>query len=100
MRRIAIHRSLHRSDLIMGIERDLVFPIGIAAGVLIVSSGNRLWQMLIGFAILSVGFALARKANQKEPILSKILRQHIGHKNSTRPKRAQPPHKLCPVTMP
>ncbi|WP_211251923.1 VirB3 family type IV secretion system protein, partial [Desulfobacter vibrioformis] len=48
MRRIAIHRSLHRSDLIMGIERDLLFPIGIAAGVLIVSSGNRPWQILIG----------------------------------------------------
>ena len=35
MRRIAIHRSLHRADLIMGIERDLLFPIGIAAGVLL-----------------------------------------------------------------
>ena len=48
MRRISIHRSLHRADLIMGIERDLLFPIGIAAGVLIVSSGNRPWQILIG----------------------------------------------------
>ncbi len=62
--------------------------------MLIVSSGNRLWQMLIGFAILSVGFALARKANKKEPILSKILRQHIGHKKFYPAKESpQPPHK-------
>ena len=30
MRRIVIHRSLHRADLIMGIERDLLlamFPL-------------------------------------------------------------------------
>ena len=80
MRRIAIHRSLHRADLIMGIERDLLFPIGIAAGVLMVSSGNRPWQILIGLIILSGGFALARKANKKEPILSKVFRQHIRHK--------------------
>ena len=73
MRRIAIHRSLHRADLIMGIERDLLFPIGIVAGVLIVSSGNRPWQILIGLIILSGGFALARKANKKEPILSKVF---------------------------
>ncbi|WP_320041264.1 VirB3 family type IV secretion system protein [uncultured Desulfobacter sp.] len=80
MRRISIHRSLHRADLIMGIERDLLFPIGIAAGVLIVSSGNRPWQILIGLIILSAGFTLARKANKKEPILSKVFRQHIRHK--------------------
>ncbi|WP_287125656.1 VirB3 family type IV secretion system protein, partial [Desulfobacter sp.] len=94
MRRIAIHRSLHRSDLIMGIERDLLFPIGIAAGVLIVSSGNRPWQILIGLVILSGGFALARKANKKEPILSKVFRQHVQHKKFYPAKDSpQLPHK-------
>ena len=94
MRRISIHRSLHRADLIMGIERDLLFPIGIAAGVLIVSSGNRPWQILIGLIILSVGFALARKANKNEPILSKVFRQHVRHKKFYPAKDSpQLPHK-------
>ena len=80
MRRIAIHRSLHRPDLIMGIERDLLFPIGIAAGLLIVTSGNRPWQILIGLLICLVGFAYARKANKVEPILTKVFREHMRHK--------------------
>lgn len=79
-RRVAIHRSLHRADLIMGIERDLVFPIGLAAGLLIATSGSRPYQIFIGLLILAIGFALARKANKSEPILTKILRKHLNHK--------------------
>lgn len=79
-RRVAIHRSLHRADLIMGIERDLVFPIGMAAGLLITTSGNRPYQILLGLIVIAVGFALARKANKSEPILTKVFRKHFNHK--------------------
>jgi type IV secretion system protein VirB4 len=65
----------------MGIERDLLFPIGIAAGLLIVTSGNRPWQILLGLVILSIGFTFARKANKAEPILTKVFRKHMRHKN-------------------
>ena len=80
MRRIAIHRSLHRADLIMGIERDLLFPIGIAAGVLIVSSGNRPWQILIGLIILSGGVAL--RITSYNVCYTKLLR-NSAHDNKT-----------------
>lgn len=80
MRRISIHKSLHRPDLTMGIERDLIFPIGIAAGLLIVTSGNRPWQILIGLVLCLVGFSYARKINKAEPILTKVFRQYMRHK--------------------
>ena len=79
-RRITIFRSLHRANLIAGVERDLLFPVVIAGGLLIITaSGN--WAVL-AFAVILImsGLAAARMSGKADPIMTKVWRAHMNQK--------------------
>lgn len=76
LRRIPVHSSLHRADLVMGAERELALGSALAAllvgigGMSLVSAGTAIvfWLCVI--------WALRRMA-RADPMMSKVWLRHV-----------------------
>ncbi|SDP36058.1 VirB4 family type IV secretion/conjugal transfer ATPase [Desulforhopalus singaporensis] len=79
-RRITIFRSLHRANLIMGVERDLLFPIAIAGGLVIISSSGRWTTLLFAIILIMTGLYLARISGKADPIMTRVWKSHMKQK--------------------
>lgn len=76
LRRIPVHSSLHRANLVMGAERELV--LGSALAALLVGIG--------GLSLVSAGTAIVfwfcaiwalRRMARADPMMSKIWLRHV-----------------------
>jgi type IV secretion system protein TrbD len=77
-RRIPIHRSLNRPQMMLGGERELVLFSALLA-VLIVVSGMNLFSFLSGLALWSLAIAVLIRMGRVDPELSKVYQRHIRY---------------------
>lgn len=78
LRKVVLHRALHRPNLLMGGERELVLASLVIAGGLIISSLN-LPSVLIGIAIWTVAVVLLRQMAKADPYLSTVYRRSLRY---------------------
>jgi type IV secretion system protein TrbD len=78
-RRIPIHRSLNRPQMMLGGERELVLFSALLA-VLIVVSGMNLFSFLTGLALWSLAIAVLIRMGRVDPELSKVYQRHIRYR--------------------
>ncbi|SDP02118.1 VirB4 family type IV secretion/conjugal transfer ATPase [Desulforhopalus singaporensis] len=79
-RRISIFRSLHRANLIVGVERDLLFPIAIGGGLVIITSNGNWLKLLFATVAIIGALTLARMSGKADPIMTKVWKFHMKHK--------------------
>ncbi|NQY73241.1 MAG: VirB3 family type IV secretion system protein [Candidatus Margulisbacteria bacterium] len=79
IREIPIRRSLHRSNLLLGAERELVLLTGLMSFTLIFSSMS-VMVMVIGIGIWFAITAILRLMAKFDPVLSKIYIRHIKYR--------------------
>jgi type IV secretion system protein TrbD len=84
-RRIPIHRSLNRPQMMLGGERELVLFSALLA-VLIVVSGMNLFSFLTGLALWSLAIAVLIRMGRVDPELSKAYQRHIRYRPHYPPK--------------
>ncbi|HAA02064.1 MAG TPA: conjugal transfer protein TrbD [Syntrophobacteraceae bacterium] len=84
-RRIPIHRSLNRPQMMLGGERELVLFAALLA-VLIVVSGMNLFSFLTGLALWSLAIAVLIRMGRVDPELSKVYQRHIRYRAYYPPK--------------
>jgi type IV secretion system protein TrbD len=78
-RRIPIHRSLNRSHMMLGGERELVLFSGLLAA-LIVLSGMNLISFACGSAFWTLAMAVLIRMGRADPQLSKVYQRHVRYK--------------------
>lgn len=79
LRRVPIHRALHRPDLMGGCERELFLIVALCAAVLI---GVALtWVTTVVGLLMWFGcIAALRQMAKADPIMSKVYFKHIKYK--------------------
>jgi len=78
LRRTIVHRSLHRPNLLMGGERELVLTALIFAAMLIVVALN--WvAFLAGLTVYSVALYGLRLMAEADPMMSKVYQRHLRY---------------------
>ena len=76
---IPIHRALHRPNLILGGERELVlFTAILSAGVAV--SGLNLVSLAIGAAVWLATLALLQMMAKADPFMSRVYLRHIRYR--------------------
>lgn len=65
-----LHRSLTRSMLVLGGEREFVLMLGVLAGIFIFSLAQ-IWAAIAGVALWLVGMFFLVRAGRYDPQLSK-----------------------------
>jgi len=79
MRSIPIRRSLHRPDLLLGAEADLVFMSGLIS--MLVGISALAWlNVLAAIIFWSFSLYLFRLLAKKDPMMTKVFRRHINQK--------------------
>jgi type IV secretory pathway TrbD component len=78
-RRIPIHRSLNRPQMMLGGERELVLFSGLLAA-LIVLSGMNLFSFIGGAAFWTLAMAVLIRMGRADPQLSKVYQRHVRYK--------------------
>lgn len=79
-RRIPIHRSLNRPNLILGGERELVL-MTMLIGALIAFTASSWMQVGIGAAFWVFLHALLVEMAKHDPVMSKIYLRHVRYKS-------------------
>ena len=79
LRKIPIHRSLHRPNLLLGAERELILLTGLAAFTLVFVAMSPP-VMAIGAFVWGVGAGLLRVLAKKDPQMSKVYIRHIRYR--------------------
>ena len=75
MRSVPIHQSLHRHDLVLGGERDLVLYAGLfVTGMSLVATG-------LALAVWLSCLAALRRMAKADPMMSRIWVRHIRQQN-------------------
>ena len=76
---VPIHRALHRPNLILGGERELVLITAIlCAGVAF--SGLNVVAVVIGVGVWSIAIALLQWMAKADPYMSKVYLRHIRYR--------------------
>ncbi|MFM2287726.1 MAG: hypothetical protein RL684_869 [Pseudomonadota bacterium] len=78
LRRTILHRSLHRPNLLIGGERELVMFSMLISGGLIVSALN-LPALVVGLVIWIVMVALLRRMAKADPYMSTVYRRQLAY---------------------
>lgn len=78
LRKVVLHRALHRPNLLMGGERELVLATIVIAGGLIISALN-LPALVIGIAIWTAALVLLRTMAKADPCLSTVYRRSLRY---------------------
>jgi len=80
LRRVPIHASLSRPDLLFGCERQLALLVSMTSLVLVVVAITWLAAAL-GVLIWFGAMAALRSMAKADPILSKVYLRHIRYRN-------------------
>lgn len=88
LRRTVLHRSLHRPNLLMGGERELVMFAMLISGGLAVAALN-LFSVIVGLAIYSFSVYALRRMAKVDPHLSTVYRRQLRY-GPYYPPRATP----------
>lgn len=79
LRRIPIHRALHRPDLMAGAERELLLVSGLITLALVVVALN--WAAFaFGVVFWFVAVMVLRRMAKADPFMSKVYLRHIRYK--------------------
>jgi len=78
LRRIPIHRSLHRPSLLLGAERELALMTGLVAFCCVFVAMS-VPAAVTGFGLWFVVIALLRQMAKADPQLSHIYVRHIRY---------------------
>jgi type IV secretion system protein TrbD len=76
LRRTILHRSLHRPNLLMGAERELVMFSMLISGGLIVTALN-LPALIFGVTFWAIAIGLLRRMAKSDPYLSSVYRRQL-----------------------
>jgi len=79
LRKMPVHRALHRPDLMLGCERELLLITGLITLTLVVVAFNWL-AAIIGVTIWTVVVGLLRSMAKVDPFMSKVYLRHIKYK--------------------
>jgi type IV secretion system protein VirB3 len=88
LRRTPFHRALHRPNLILGGERELVLFTALLAGGLAVSAQNTV-AATVGAAVWFCVIALLRMMAKADPRLSRVYLRHLRYQ-AYYPARSRP----------
>jgi type IV secretion system protein VirB3 len=88
LRRSALHRVLHRPNLFLGGERELVMMTALICGGFVISSQS-LWATVGGLTIWLVTLGLFRQMAKFDPVLTQVYLRHI-HYQTYYPPRSRP----------
>ncbi|WP_031485850.1 conjugal transfer protein TrbD [Maridesulfovibrio frigidus] len=86
MRKVPIHRSLHRPSLVMGAERDLLMYSALIS-MLVGIGGLTILSATAGFLFWLVTVFILRQLAKKDPQMSKIWRR-LYHQQDFYPARS------------
>ncbi|MBN8477333.1 MAG: conjugal transfer protein TrbD [Burkholderiales bacterium] len=78
LRRTIVHRALHRPNLLMGGERELVMFSLLISGGLIVSALN-LPALVFGTVFWGLTIGILRKMGKADPYLSTVYRRQLRY---------------------
>lgn len=79
LRRLPIHRSLNRPNLLFGAERELILITGLIAFTLIFVSMS-FPVIILGFMIWLIVAGLLRLMAKADPMMSRIYMRHVKYK--------------------
>ena len=79
LRRTPLHRALHRPNLILGGERELVLTTGLVAGGLAAASVN-LVAAVVGAGIWFGCIGLLRLMAKADPQMSRVYRRQLRYR--------------------
>ena len=88
LRRTALPRALHRPNLVMGGERELVLTSGLLAGGLVVEAMN-LVALAVGLAVWFGCVALLRLMAKADPQMSRVYLRQLRYR-AYYPARSRP----------
>lgn len=80
LRRIPIHQSLHRHNLVFGGERELTLSVGLIA-FLVGFGGMTLVSAIAGIAFFVFGLFVLHQMAKSDPLMSKVWMRHISHQD-------------------
>jgi type IV secretion system protein VirB3 len=80
LRRIPFHRALHRSNLILGGERELMIFCLFITGMLMITSMNTV-SFLVGAVFGLVSVTGLRAMAKADPIMSKVYRRQVMYRD-------------------
>ena len=90
LRKTAFHRALHRSNLILGGERELVLFTALLTGGLVITAQN-LVTTIIGLMVWFTGIAFLRMMAKADPHMSHVytrsLKFQVYYPGRSRPFR-------------
>ena len=78
LRRTVLHRALHRPNLLMGGERELVMFSMLISGGLIASALN-LPSLIVGASIWGVTIGLLRMMAKADPYMSSVYQRQLRY---------------------
>lgn len=78
LRRTAIHRALHRPNLLMGGDRELVGSLLVVCGALTISAQN-LPSTIVAAVLYGIGIAALRWMAKSDPYLRAVYLRHLGY---------------------
>jgi type IV secretion system protein TrbD len=77
--RTPLHRALHRPNLVMGGERELVMLAGLIAGGLVISALNAV-SFVVGVALWIICLGFLRMMASADPQMSRIYRRQLKYR--------------------
>lgn len=77
-RRIPIHQSLHRHNLVLGAERELALSSALIA-LLVGIGGLTIISGLAAFVFWIAAIFVLRRMAKADPLMSKVWMRHIKH---------------------
>ncbi len=85
LRHTPFYRALHRPNLFLGGERELVMSTGILCAGLVVSSQN--WPAtIVGLSIWGVGIGVFRMMAKIDPYLVRVYLRHLKYQDYYAPR--------------
>lgn len=80
MRTVSVHRSLHRRQLVLGGERDLVHIAAFICGLL--AFGGMTTASISGAAVFwFIALKCLQKMGKVDPYMSEVFTRHIRHQS-------------------
>ena len=80
LKRSPLHRVLHRPNLFLGGERELVMITALVCSGFAISSLS-LWSSLLGITLWLVMLGLYRQMAKYDPMLTRVYLRHIRYQS-------------------
>lgn len=80
VRRIPIHASLNRPNLLLDGDRELVIGAGFLAGIMVFSLGT-VWGVFIGIALWVVAVTLLVKMAKADPLMRLVYIRQLKYQS-------------------